>query len=872
MSCVEGWLETELLTLTPTSPLPNLGEGTERRGFSTGSIRIAVLLILLNWSSFSQQVAKKDTLALLSDTTQIDTTTAARDTTTVTGVDTVVTYSCVDSIVYSMPTRTMSLFSKGDVKYQRMELQAERIDVNWNTSVLTAFGVPDTADTAAKKFRGTPIMNDAGEEYRGHELSYNFQTKKGKISLGDTEMDQGYYHGEQIKKVEKDVLFVAAGRYTTCDAPEPHYYFASPKMKVTLQDKVVAEPVYLYIADVPIFALPFGVFPNKGGRRSGIISPAYGEDARRGRFLSHLGYYWAMNDYMDINFRTDLYTKGGWAAYSDYRYSLRYHFSGAISGEYKRFHEGEKSDPRRIDDESYRVNIFHNQEIDPTTRVNVNFTFASNNSYINTNNLNQALTQSIFSNATVSKSWEGTPNSITLNVSRRQNLINGNIDETLPSISFNHSQSYPLRFGKAASETSELSWYENIGFSYGANFSNSRSKIKRTISGIQMNIGGVDTTVSVDEFERDRNRALSQHVSLNIAPKLGYISISPSLGYSDQRTFTDNDVPVRDTSNNLLVFTNVKDSRKTGILESGISTSTRLYGIVHPAILGIAALRHTFEPRLSFSYSKQIIGEDPSGRQMFMSLNVSNVFEMKTGTPEEGREAKKIQLLNVGAGISYNFSLDSLNFSPMSLSYRTGIGRLLDIGGGAEFDLYKLVQVGPISYVKVNKFLLSEEGRLARLTRFSINLSTSLSGEKKEGTKRSPVVDTLLEKQQASGVYGLFSEEEPDFSIPWRLSLSFDYSENKVPPFRSRSANVRGHLDFNLTENWKFAVGGGYDITNDEIVVPNIDVSRDLHCWIMNFSWVPLGTYRHYRFEIRVKAPQLQDLKVTKQGSERGIY
>jgi hypothetical protein len=38
----------------------------------------------------------------------------------------------------------------------------------------------------------------------------------------------------------------------------------------------------------------------------------------------------------------------------------------------------------------------------------------------------------------------------------------------------------------------------------------------------------------------------------------------------------------------------------------------------------------------------------------------------------------------------------------------------------------------------------------------------------------------------------------------------------------------------------------------------------------MNFYWVPTGPYKQYRFEIRVKASQLQDLKLTKQGSTRG--
>ena len=51
------------------------------------------------------------------------------------------------------------------------------------------------------------------------------------LNIGDTQMDQGYYHGEQIKKVEPDVLFIEGGRYTTCDDPDPHFYFESPKMK-----------------------------------------------------------------------------------------------------------------------------------------------------------------------------------------------------------------------------------------------------------------------------------------------------------------------------------------------------------------------------------------------------------------------------------------------------------------------------------------------------------------------------------------------------------------------------------------------------------------------------------------------------------------
>jgi lipopolysaccharide transport LptD-like protein len=840
-----------------------------------------IFLCILSFSPASgQKLAGRDSTSLRRDTIRNrpliakDTTgtrgaSLSRDTTRASGVDTLVTYSSTDSIVYDFSTKKMSLFQKGQIRYRDLQLTSDRIDINWNTSTMQARGVRDTADPTGKKYRGTPEMKEGNEVYYGHELTYDFVTKKGKIDVANTTIDQGFYHGEAIKKEGKDVLYVGDGRFTTCDLPEPHYFFASPKMKVVPQDKIVAEPVYLYIADVPVFALPFGVFPNQRGRRSGLIAPAYGEDANRGRFLTHLGYYWAMSDYMDINFKSDLYSRGGWAGYSNYRYALRYNFSGSLSAEYKRLHTGESTDPGRTEDESYRMGIVHSQEFDPTTHLNVNFSFASNNSYRNTIDLNEALNQYVTSNATLSKSWEGTPNSITLNLSRQQNLLDGSLDQTLPSFNFNHSLSYPFRWGKEKSDETSRPWYQDIGFSYNAQASNRIARVHRTIGGISMlTTGGADTVGSVDAFEYDQTRNLNQGASLSIAPKLGYVTLSPSLSYNDNRSFTDNDVP--DSSRGTLITVNQRDSRRVGTLSTALAASTKFYGIVQSGLLGVAALRHTVTPSLTLTYSKQVVGEDLVGKQMVMNMNIGNILEMKTMSKEEGKEGDKIQLLNLGAGISYNFSADSLNFSPIGLSYRTGIGKTLDIGGNAAFDLYKLEENSRGDLVRVNKFLINEEGRFARLTDFSIALSTSLSGERRSSGPKPPPADSTARPRSATGYANLYEEEEPDFSIPWQLSLSLNYAENKVS--HTRSSNLHGHLEFNLTESWKISVNTAYDVLNRDILAPEIQISRDLHCWLMNFEWVPTGTYRHYQFEIRVKAPQLQDIKLTKSGSDRGIY
>ena len=46
-----------------------------------------------------------------------------------------------------------------------------------------------------------------------------------------------------------------------------------------------------------------------------------------------------------------------------------------------------------------------------------------------------------------------------------------------------------------------------------------------------------------------------------------------------------------------------------------------------------------------------------------------------------------------------------------------------------------------------------------------------------------------------------------------------------------------------------------------------LEYRANLECWLMNFTWNPVGIYSGYYFEIRVKAPELQDLKITKTGN-----
>jgi len=859
------------------------------RALLTSPVRC--LLLLLAFSSvvpaaLSQVPRKADSVRAKVDTTAVvpDSVSAAQSSS---GIDSVVVYSAADSIVYALSRRTMYLYGKSSIKYKELGLKAEAIDINWNTSILNARGVADTADTTGKKFRGLPELIDGNENYDGSVIAYNFKSKKGKIDLGKTEIEKGLYYGEAIKKVESDVLFVAEGKFTSCDLEHPHYYFGSPEMKVVLKDKIVARPVYLYISDVPVFALPFGVFPSERGRRSGLLAPAYGQ-SNRGRYLTHLGYYWATNDYMDVNVRGDIYSKGSYTLYSDFRYALRYLFTGSISGSYGRSVLGEPGDPDYGDSRVFNIHLGHNQDFNPTTRLIVDFTFTSGSYYQQTsNNYNDLLRQNVVSNATLTKYWEGTPNSMTINIRRDQNLRADTgmveISEALPAINFSRSQSFPFRASKSG--VGEQRWYELVGYSYGGQFLNSRTTTKHSYGS-----------------DLDERHGITQTVSVNASPKLGYFTITPFFNLTEKwydksivRTFNpaDSTVAVQD----------VRGFKAVHVYDFGISASTKLYGILQPGILGIKGIRHQIIPSINYTYQpdfskpqfgyygsyvdqagniqrysyfeREVFGGAPAGERQAIGFNVGNVFEMKTAADDTSGKENKFTLLNLNAGISYNFAADSLKFSELGLSFRTNIGELFSIGGSTSFNLYQFAQNprDPLSGQRINKFLL-EEGKLADMTNFNISVGTRLSGEKKKttsGPTRSPA-DTLGQRMR-SGYVGLFDQEAPDFSIPWNLDLTWNFSQSQPnPAYKLRSSNLSAGLGFNLTEFWKVTASASYDVINQQFAAPQITVYRDLHCWEMSFYWVPTGPYRNFRIEIRLKAQQLQDIKVTKQGSIRDIY
>ncbi len=201
------------------------------------------------------------------------------------------------SIEYLLKEDTVSLRRDARVSYSDMTLSADRVRFFSARDLIVAEGYCE--------------LTDPTQTLLGIRMSYDLETEKGVILRGDAESAQGYYSGRRIKKIEEKTVAAQRGSFTTCDLGKPHYHFWSPRLKVYVEDKVVARPAVLFMGEVPVAATPYYFFSLRKDRHSGFLAP-YIRYYRRGEFTVNNGFYWVINDFSDATFLLDYDSKRGW--------------------------------------------------------------------------------------------------------------------------------------------------------------------------------------------------------------------------------------------------------------------------------------------------------------------------------------------------------------------------------------------------------------------------------------------------------------------------------------------------------------------------------------------------------------------------------
>ena len=831
------------------------------------------------------------------------------------GLTSVVDYQANDSIVFTNGNEVY-MYGKGVVQFDGMELNADQIEMNMDSSQVYAVGRPDTVGDIV----GRPVFKDKSGEYESETMHYNFKTKKGYITNIVTQQGEGYLTGGQTKKMDNDEFYMKDGKYTTCDNHEhPHFYLQLTQAKVRPKKNIVTGPAYMVLADVPLpLAIPFGFFPFTEKYSSGIIMPTFGDELERGYYLRDGGYYFAINDYVDLALTGEIYTKGSWGVNARSAYIKRYKYSGNVDLSFITTITGDKGLPDYSKMKNFKVAWTHTQD----TKNNPNMSLSASVNYTTSgytrNDLNSYYNANAFTENTKSSTVNMTyrvPNSpwsfsATANVTQRTQ--DSTLNVSFPNLTISMGQVYPF---KRKTVVGNERWYERIQLSYSGRFQNS--------------ILTKQDQILKSNLIRDWRNGMYHNIPISATFNLfKYLNLTASFNFTD-RMYTNKVMQDWDTQQARVVRDTVYGFYNVYNYYGSLSADTKLYGFYTPwKIFGdkVQAIRHIFTPTISFSaapdfsasrygfwdsysyvneygetvttkyspFSNGVYGTVSQGRQGTVSFAVSNNLEMKVKSDRDSTGVRKISLIeNLSANMSYNMAADSMKWSNLNTSILIKLTKNFNLQMSAVWDTYtyQLDRYG--NPVRVNKPRWTVGKGIGRLSSTGTSFSYTFNNDTfKKKDKDSDSKNTQQQRQQPNTLptdpnSGDEEEEAPGDSdvqfgpdgysiweIPWSLSINYSvnygygtFNKKKMEYNGRFTQNLSLSGNINLTKNWSFNFSASYDFNAKKIAYMNCNVTRDMHCWSMSASFVPVGPYKSYNFHISVKSSLLQDLKYDKHGN-----
>jgi len=802
-------------------------------------------------------------------------------------IDGIINYQAEDSIRFDLRTKKVYLYKKDEVEYGPINLQGDYMEIDFNKSEIFARGVEDSIG----KVQGNPIFKESEEEFASEEIRFNFDTKKGLISGVKTEESGGYLHGEKVKMMPDKTVYIKGGRFTTCELDHPHYAFRFRKSKVIPGDKIITGPAFFEVANVPTpIMVPFGLFPNQQGKQSGIIVPQFGQENKKGYYLGEGGYYWAVNDHLDLTFKGSIYSRGSWSIQGIANYKARYKYSGKMDLRFANNIIGSEGSADYTESKDFAIIWNHRQ--DPKARPKSNFSASVNirsnsyNEYEVQNSINDRVSNSYSSSINYSTRFGDNWN-LNANLGHSQSTINKTIDLKLPQISLSGTRFFPFR---KKDKVGNLSWYENISMQYSMQAVNQVSiadSLLFTPGWEQYFKNGMKHTIPISSSVKILKH-LNWTNTINLTSR--WYSQSYTQHWVDETHIGFDTIAAHVATDTTHGFVTANDYKVSSTF------TTKIYGMfLFGNNFPVNAIRHVVTPSVSFSYRPDfseekygyfdtyynpekdeyvqysifqgsVYSSPASGKQGSLNFSLSNNFEMKVRDRNDTiTGTKKVVLIdNLALSTSYNMARDSLRWSPLLVTARTKLFKNLDIKYASAWDPYVLDSTGTKN---LDQFEWAVNGRLFRLKdmgwTFGLNLKLSNDMFDKKSNKDAKK-DKKAKKEKAKAG-----------TVPWSVNLRYSLSykmnynyinymltkDDRVIQTLSASANVQ------LTPNWLIRIQSGYDFTLKKLTPTQVEIMRDLHCWEMRFFWIPFGNYQSWNFAINIKSPMFKDLKLEKKKS-----
>ncbi|MGH8004498.1 MAG: LPS assembly protein LptD [Limisphaerales bacterium] len=746
------------------------------------------------------------------------------------GGDTV--YYQAEEIEYQIPPNKIFLLSRAEARYQNLTLEADSMLYDGKAELLFASGFADTSRNTTKR-----ILKDGKDEVAYDRLAYDFNTKKGKMKSSRTQLVEGYYRGADVSRVSEEEVFIKNGWFTTCDAEHPHYYFSSSHMKLINRNRMIARPVVLRIADIPLMAIPFYIFPLKPGRHSGILNLRIGNFGNQERGIHNIGYFFALSDYYDLTTAMDVDETGGDLTLlfrSQINYNWRYRFSGRLGGSYSRDRSIARDTAGNFLDSSgnflksrsdrWDFNFSHYQTLSPTATLSGSGNFVSDKNYYPDRSLDLSTRLNRVLNPYVSLSknlgWGG----LSIVAQKTFNLDTDERTSSFPSVSLTKPAKPFFSPGRGGSRA----WYHSIFYGYSGNFLNYYNRVRNT-----------------DSSTTDRKRSTANHnFSLSVPQKIFWLTLSPNFNY------TENWFHIYRTNGSEAAGVSSGSFRR-GSGSVGISSTTNLYGTFLFRLGSLAGLRHVLTPSVSYAWIPKStrhqkeaafvgVGVQTQTAQV-LNFSLSQLFQAKL-QGEKGE--RKLDLFTATMAASYNAEANFRRWSELTTAVRTSAIPNFSFDFSARHDFYDSLGNGLAR---------------PRLLNFSVTSSYNWNRSFSFGPTWTPAGSSA-----AAGAGG------EDNHLPVGFSISHTITQVKQPRPVVTTQQINLNASVGLTKTWQMSYSQSYDLTSKASSYQEVVLTKDLHCWQGYFSWRPSGFRKGYYFTISVKA--LPELKISKEPVGLGTF
>lgn len=872
------------------------------------------------YNASSQSLPTDSVAVILPDSAQVkpDSTTRKKQ-----ALDAQVNYTAKDSIVF-VQGNWAHLYGDAQVKYKDLGLKAENMVTNMDSSVVWArYGV----DSLGQEIGIPEFSQGESDTYKAKTIKYNFKSKKGYITDVVTQQGEGYIVSDKAKKNEDGSFFIKDGKYTTCDDHEhPHFYLNLTKAKVNPKKNVVTGPAYLVVADVPLpIGIPFAFFPFSSSYSSGIIPPSYVDELERGFGLRDGGYYFAINDYIDLALTGEVYTKGSWGLRAQSSYRKRYRYSGSFSGSYLLTKTGEKEVPSSYAvAKDFSLQWTHSQDAKANTfrtlSASVNFQTSSyNHNNLDAYNTSNYTSNSRSSSVSLTQSFPNSKWNLSASMNIAQRSSDSTVSITLPSLNVNMSRTYPFKRKNAVGSER---WYEKIYLSYAGVLSNS--------------ITTKEDLLFKQNIIKDWRNGMRHSVPIGASfTAFNYINITPTFNYEEQ-WHTHKTIQQFDATTRQFVPTDtIYGFGRTYNFTTALSFQTKLYGFYKPLIGAskVQAIRHVFTPSISLSYNPDFTSEtfgfwreysylndegelmtakyspystnlySPSSSTKSGSVNFSlqNNLEMKVRSKSDSSGWKVVSLIdNFTASTSYNMMAESFRWSNINTNTRIKLSKSLTVNVNAVFDPYTYeLNTAGTALRRVDKLRISKKGSIGRLMSTGYSFSPSInqdtfgkllglfrsgntqqsnSSPNNNGEQNSDNDNNISDNNSFSNENNSSSSKPLQTdnngyvknSVRWNLSASYSFNyAYDMSRFDAQKLEYKYRLTHSLslngsiqpTQNWSFTFNTSYDFQEKKFPYMSCSISRDLHCFSLSATFIPIGPTKTYYVSLRVKSSLLQDLK-----------